>query len=107
MAVVLLVRPSKEEGIEFDVPVAPMSTFRELWLPACEVLGLKWVPQFETGIPVSVEDVPDVLEELRALKAWLDQPGNATAPIIGERVEMLMDGLEKASKNPHAYITIG
>jgi len=106
MAIVLLVRPREGEEVEFDVPVAPMSTFREYWLPACKVLGLKWIPMFETGIPVRVEDVPDVLEELRALDAWLEQPGNEAAPIIGERVKMLMDGLERASKNPHAYITI-
>lgn len=108
MAVVLLVRPGEGEPVAFDVAVAPLSTFREVWLPACRALGLRWVPLFETGIPLNVEDVPDVLEELHALQMWLDQPGNeAAASIIGERIKLLTDGLREASRNPHAYITIG
>lgn len=108
MAIVMLVSPSREGDVTHDVPVAPFQTFREVWLPACEALGLKWVPMFETGIPIAIEDVPDVLAELRSLKAWLAQPGNRdAASAIGERVDNLIEGLEEASRNPNAHIFVG
>jgi hypothetical protein len=108
MAIVMLVSPSRGEDVAHDVPVAPFQTFREVWLPACKALGLKWVPMFETGIPIDVDDVPDVRAELRSLKAWLAQPGNHdAASVMGERVDNLIEGLEEASRNPTAHIFVG
>jgi hypothetical protein len=58
---------------EFEVvPVATSETFRCVWLPACEHLGLKLVPLFAGGAltRVPVELVPEIIAEVERLRGW-------------------------------------
>jgi hypothetical protein len=54
------------------VPIATNATFRRVWLPACERLGLSLVPQFEGGglIFSSPNLARQVVSELEALRRW-------------------------------------
>jgi hypothetical protein len=72
------------------VPVATQDVFKSYWVPASETLGLKWVPLFETGIPLAKEEVPDVLQELRALDDWIRRNAPETAALIGARLQRLI-----------------
>ena len=54
------------------VPVATNETFRRVWLPACERLGLTLVPLFDGGaffrLPPNL--IPGVVSEVNALREW-------------------------------------
>lgn len=54
------------------VPVAALDTFRRVWLPACERLGLELVPLFAGGALTTVppELVPRIVAEVERLRAW-------------------------------------
>ncbi|MGK3993526.1 hypothetical protein [Sorangium sp. So ce1024] len=80
------------------VPVAAQSTFKELWIPAAEVLGLQWVPMFETGFPVERSDLPDVIRELEALRAWCVS-SESHRKVILERLDRLIDELNRISNS--------
>jgi hypothetical protein len=53
------------------VPVATSDTFRRVWLPACERLGLEFVPLFAGGALTTVpaELVPQIVAEVERLRA--------------------------------------
>jgi hypothetical protein len=59
------------------VPVATAATFREVWLPACERLGLEWVARLHDGAltPVPLGLLPQIVNELGQLRGWAaEQP---------------------------------
>jgi len=53
------------------VPVATSETFRRVWLPACERLGLRLVPLFAGGALTTVPPdlVPQIVAEVEQLQA--------------------------------------
>jgi hypothetical protein len=81
------------------VPVATEKVFRQYWPRASEALGLKWVPLFETGIPLDTADVPDVLAELCALQTWTEQSSPDCAQRIGARLQELIRELSALEGN--------
>jgi hypothetical protein len=52
------------------VPVATIDTFRRVWLPACERLGLEFVPLFADGALTTTpaELVPQIVAEVERLR---------------------------------------
>ena len=60
MSVALSIQPRGTSGAAArTVPVATQDVFKRYWLPGSEALGLKWVPLFETGIPLGKDDIPE------------------------------------------------
>lgn len=62
MSVQLLIEGPDDQGR--SVPVASEQVFSRYWLPLCDVLGLQWIPLFQTGLPIGGEDLGDVVLEL-------------------------------------------
>jgi hypothetical protein len=50
------------------LPLATEEVFARYWLPAAAALGCIWMPLFQSGAPVPLEDLPAVLDELRRLR---------------------------------------
>ena len=71
MSISLGIRHRESEGYE-DVPIAAKETFRTVWLPACERLGLSLVPQFEGGglLFSGANLARQVVSELEVLRDW-------------------------------------
>lgn len=91
MSVALLIQPRGTDPEEARlVPIATQDVFKRHWLPACEALALRWVPMFETGIPLEPLDIPPVLTELRVLKRWAEQEAPEISDAIGERLDGLI-----------------
>jgi hypothetical protein len=61
----------RDSGEYEVVPVATSETFRRVWLPACERLGLALVPLFAGGALTTVppELVPQIVAEVERLRA--------------------------------------
>ena len=53
------------------VPVAGQQSFTTYWVPACKALGLRWIPLFGGGLPVNLEDIPDITGELNLLRQFI------------------------------------
>lgn len=53
------------------VPIATADAFHRVWLPACERLGLEFVPLFYGGglTTVTAELVPQIVAEIEQLRA--------------------------------------
>ena len=67
----------RDSGEYEVVPVATLATFRQVWLPACERLGLELVPLFAGGALTIVppEVVPRIVAEVERLRRWAaEQP---------------------------------
>jgi hypothetical protein len=62
----------RESGEYEIVPVATNKTFREVWLPACERLGMSLVPLFYGGALVHIPPnlLPRIVSELKQLRKW-------------------------------------
>jgi hypothetical protein len=37
-----------------------VKSLEQYWAAGCNALGLRWVPLFETGVPLAAADLPDV-----------------------------------------------
>jgi hypothetical protein len=102
--------PDPVNGFErqFHIPVAAEAFFAEYWEPAAEQLGLQWVPLFSTGIDITKEDLPAVLDELARLKEWAsNQPGGERIAKLASRIELLQAELPKALERDGAVVYIG
>lgn len=55
-----------------NIPIATNETFRRVWLPACEAIGLSLVPLFYGGafLHVPTNLVPGIVSELGRLREW-------------------------------------
>ena len=77
------------------VPVATSDTFRKVWLPACELLGLGLIREFAGGALTSVPQslVPPIIAELQKLQHWAsDKPdGN----YLVERCQGILDAFHR------------
>lgn len=71
MSVELGIRHRDSDEYEV-VPIATAETFRRVWLPACERLGLELVPLFSGGslTVVPQELVPRIVAEVVRLQQW-------------------------------------
>ena len=71
MTVEMGIRHRDSGGYEV-VPVATAASFRSVWLPACERLGLELVPMFAGGALTTVppELVPRIIAEVERLRGW-------------------------------------
>ncbi|MFC0331196.1 hypothetical protein ACFOLF_22515 [Paenibacillus sepulcri] len=102
--------PEPENEFErfFNVPVATEAFFQECWEPAVKALGLQWVPVFSSGIDITKEDLPAVLDELERLKQWAEQElsGERRGQIL-VRIERLAAELPKALERDGAVVFIG
>ncbi|OKP91352.1 hypothetical protein [Paenibacillus sp. P32E] len=67
---VIINNPQNEFEKKFYIQIAYLSFFRRCWIPGINELGLKWVELFESGVNVSEEDLPIILDELNQLKKW-------------------------------------
>jgi hypothetical protein len=77
------------------VPIATSETFRCVWLPACQQLGLGLVALFDGGALTSVpaELVPRIIEEVERLRDWVAaQPG---CGFVAERCTDILKALER------------
>lgn len=102
--------PDPVNGFErqFHIPVAAEAFFAEYWEPAAEQLGLQWVPLFSTGINITKEDLPAVLDELARLKEWAsNQSGGERIAKLASRIELLQAELPKALERDGAVVYIG
>lgn len=71
MSVALLVEQVDGEASDKYIPVATESFFLSHWLPVIKRLNLVWLPLMQPGLPITEEDLPAVLGELRLLQQQL------------------------------------
>ena len=97
MSVALMIE--KVDGNELGkyIPVSGESSFAKYWLPVIEDLKFTWLPLMQSGFPITEEDLPDVLGELRQLKQQLSNyymPESDTFQYINSRLTTLLMELE-------------
>ena len=103
MSVALLIEMNGEENI--SIPVATEVVFRRYWLPVCIELDFKWIPLFESGLPVSEQDRPFILEELHRFELWVLE--HDIQPEIAERAKLLASTLRSINFGPTVSTYIG
>ncbi len=84
-------------------PVATQSTFAEFWLPVTKMHELKWVPLFETGVPIELDDLSEVLIELNKMRETPNLDDNF--PVDG--LNLLIDELNLVRMESSVKIFIG
>jgi hypothetical protein len=91
------------------LPVATESVYRSHWLPAAEQLGCMWLPRFQTGAPVALDDLPAVLEELERVRDHFAQlaPGDAVLEHVRERSRWLVSELARLDAGVILELYIG
>ncbi len=109
MSIVLLISPkagvTDVEGASRTIPIATQEIFRQYWKQGGEILGLRWVPMFETGIPLHADDIPHVVVELEKLAAWgrrSDIPSSVVA-----RMDLLVEALLNAQQSTDLDVFVG
>jgi hypothetical protein len=62
----------RESGEYQVIPVATSAAFRDVWLPACDRLGLEWVARFHDGSLTTVAPhvIPEIVAELERMRVW-------------------------------------
>jgi hypothetical protein len=87
------------------IPVATQGVYHSEWQETAEKLGLKWVPEFENGPSVKVEELPEVMEEIRKLRAvWANNPKKDW---LLERIDFILEQLSELNLDEVSEIFIG
>ena len=109
MSISILVKELPEGDAKAElIPLATEEAFRRYWVPGCDALGLRWVPLFQTGVPLQREDLAQVLTELRALREWMgSSPSDEGTAAVCSRLDAAFLALERVAAVPEADIFIG
>lgn len=107
MSVSLLIKyhnPGKRSRL---VPIATEDTFEQYWQTASSRLALKWVPIFQSGLPLRNDDIPLIVAELDRLRDYWVESGQHDIPReIAEqllsRVKNLLIELKGIQEDPDA-----
>ena len=67
IAVVITFRNEDTTGAAY-LPVATEGIFAVYWLPAAARLGLVWMPLFQSGTTVAIDDFPSVCAEFEQMR---------------------------------------
>lgn len=90
------------------LPLATEEVFAGHWLPAAAALGCEWMPLFQSGAPVPLEDFPAVLDELRRLRDhFAAEAHHSPATGVRERSAWLIGELEKIDPGTIKELWIG
>ena len=95
---VLIERP---DGTSDGIPVATEAAFEALWKPGIEALGLRWLPHFQTGLPLDPDDWPEISDELEKLRQW------AAASLAEEEAAYVIRRIERLLLELPALISAG
>lgn len=90
MSVALLLKNSSSDDTRL-YPIATQERFVRVWMPAIEELGLEWVGLAETGFLITIKNHPEVVSELRRLRAWFEARHDAHSV---ERLDRALPELE-------------
>lgn len=112
MSVSFFAKYPTPENAEHLIPVSTEQIFEEYWQPACSKLGLKWIPLFQTGLPLEVEDISSVIQELKQLKQFFLNPSQFNIPesikeYVTMRIQNLINELDKIQEKPFVEAYIG
>jgi hypothetical protein len=102
MSVALLIKGANRETSL--VPVATEDTYRTVWQAGAHALGLEWVKAMQFGVEVTRDDLADVLDELRMLRAWFEA---SSYPSLCERLDFVVKGLKAVRFDAGETASIG
>ncbi|MCW3795308.1 hypothetical protein OM416_27250 [Paenibacillus sp. LS1] len=104
----VILEPQNDFEKSFFVPIATESFFKDCWEPAVEVLDLRWIDLFSTGVDIEGEDVPMIIEELLLVKEWaVKNLEDEQRDRIVERIDGLREKLPLAFQRQDAIVFIG
>jgi hypothetical protein len=105
MSVAILIKFKAQERERLYIPVATEGTYGSEWAATAEILGLHWLPLFQSGIPVDIANLPAVEDEFRQLRATL--LGNPRKAATVERIDFILKTLDEVNPDEIAEIFIG
>jgi hypothetical protein len=73
MSVAIVITYSADAGphpVPTYLPVATEGAYATYWLTAAKALGCVWLPLYQTGAPVALEDLPAVLAEFELVRDY-------------------------------------
>lgn len=70
MSIAVLISYRDRSRGETYLPLATERVFAEHWLPAASALGCVWIPLFQTGTSISLEELPTVRAELEQVRDY-------------------------------------
>ena len=105
MSVAILIEFKDPNQQELYIPLATEGAYSSEWLPLAKRLGLQWLPLFQTGSRVEVEELPVVTEEFRRLRGAL--AGSTGKSSTVERLDFILERLHQVDARDIAGIFIG
>jgi hypothetical protein len=93
-----------------STPLATEEVFGKLWMRGALDIDAKWIPLFQSGVDVEVDDLPSICEELRALRHWAASSSmeSGERSLISDRIDAALHKLDAVSgldpKSLHIFI---
>jgi hypothetical protein len=101
MSIALTIEKVEGEEIGREVPISVNATYRTYWQPVITQEGFRWLPLLlSPGFDITQEELPEVLAEVRALKAAVPRyyaPQSEAYHHMEERLTRLIAELESLS----------
>lgn len=100
--------PQNDQEKKFFIPVSSERFFNSYWLPACEVLDLRWIKCFSPGISIFKEDILEVIRELNRLKDWaIKNLADKDLVYMTKRIDLLVTQLPLVFTRDDLSVFIG
>jgi hypothetical protein len=101
MSIALTIEKIEGEEVSREVPISTNATYRTYWQPVITKEGFPWLQLLlSPGFDITEEEVPEVLAEVRALKAAVPRyyaPQSEAYQPMEERLTRLIAELEVLS----------
>lgn len=110
MSVSLLVQRRNGASVSSLTPISTEEFFAQHWQPLISLLNLRWMALFQSGLPMTYEDISPILDELFTFRRYLSAlQASESDPAIQHmttRSDMLITELQamKDDLTAEAYI---
>jgi hypothetical protein len=91
-------------GAREYLPVATEGVYSKHWVPAAHALGCAWLPRFQEGVAVPLDEFLVVLKEFRRIRDYFERDPTSR---LAERSKWLVEELERLDPSAIADLFIG
>jgi hypothetical protein len=106
MSVAVLISYLDSSRSETYLPLATEKVFAEHWLPAAAALGCVWIPTFQTGASIPLEELPTIRAEFEQLRDHFTRTPGASEH-VRERSRWIVEELSRINPAAIREVFIG
>lgn len=102
---VSITRVDRRTGEAIEISISTMPSYKDLWEPLCNELGLVWLPRAVAGGWLTDESRLGLISELQRLRDYIRDRNVPRCDWIADQIDGMLPELEGYSCGEYEFVT--